>query len=93
MNTAPPALTGTAQVGTTLTSSTGSWSPASGLSFSFRWQRNQEGERWRDIPGATSADYVIAAGDAGVRLRAIVTASGGAGLASAQSAPTTQVVP
>ncbi len=42
VNTAPPTVTGTGFVGQNLTCNTGTWTPASGVSFSRRWYRSNK---------------------------------------------------
>jgi hypothetical protein len=76
MNTVLPAISGTAQVGQTLTASAGTWtnSPAS---YANQWQN--EGS---PIAGATSATYIIQASDLGalITLQVIATNSAGASI-------------
>lgn len=82
--TAPPTISGTPEVGSTLTATTGTWDTA-GLTFAVQWKRNGE-----PIAGATAATYTVTAADQGTRLTAVVTASK-AGLTdgTATSAPVT----
>ena len=87
-NTTLPTITGTAQVGQTLTASTGAWD-GSPTSFAFQWQRcSAAGTSCVDLPGATGGTYVVTAGDAGSTIRVVVTATNSVGSASAASAPT-----
>ena len=61
-----PAISGTAQVGETLTADTSDISDDNGLdnaAFSYQWQRADS-----DISGATSATYTVASEDAGNEL-------------------------
>ena len=88
VNTAAPAIAGTARVGETLTASTGSWT-GSPTSFGFQWLRcNQSGESCVDIPAATGGTYVVTSSDVASTIRVRVTASNGSGSATATSAPT-----
>lgn len=66
--TTPPAVSGTAQVGMTLTATPGAWTP-SGASFTYQWLA--DGSR---IPGATSATFTPGAAQTGTRLSVRVTA-------------------
>ncbi|GAA4753879.1 hypothetical protein GCM10023350_44010 [Nocardioides endophyticus] len=56
-NVVAPTVTGTAQVGQTLTASTGAWAPATGLSFTYQWLIGD-----RPIDGATSSTFTPATG-------------------------------
>ena len=80
-----PVITGTAQVGKVLTSSTGTWTGAT--SYGYQWAGNGT-----PIAGATAASYTPVSGDAGHTLTATVTATGSGGTASATSAPTVPIV-
>jgi Ig domain of plant-specific actin-binding protein len=73
-NNVRPSVSGTAQVGETLTVSNGSWSTAPS-SFTRQWQRcDSDGTSCLNISGATGQTYGIRTGDIGHRLRALVTA-------------------
>lgn len=91
VSTSPPTISGTPQVGQTLTAGTGAWTggPAS---FAFQWQRcDASGVSCVDIGGATGGTYVVGSADVGSTLRVVVTATNAAGSASASSAPTAAV--
>jgi len=91
INTAPPTISGTPQVGQTLTAGTGSWT-GSPTSFAYQWQRcNTGGTACADVAGATTTTYVLGTADAGATIRVVVTASNAAGPASAASATTAVV--
>lgn len=85
-NTAAPAITGTAQVGRTLTLSTGTWSGAAPITYAYRWLRGPA-----VIADATGATYAPVAEDVGAALTGEVRATNGAGtsawVASAPTAP------
>jgi hypothetical protein len=87
-NTVPPAVTGTAQQGQTLTASPGSWTGSPAPAFAFQWRRGGA-----DIAGATAAAYTATGADVGAALSVQVTASNAAGSASAVSAATAAVAP
>jgi len=92
-NTAPPTIAGTAQQGDTLTASSGSWSGATPMSFTYDWRRcNSKGASCASISGAVGQTYVLTPADVGHTLRVDVTAKNGGGSASALSAPTQTVV-
>jgi hypothetical protein len=85
-NTSAPTVTGTAEVGQTLTAHKGSWSGTAPIAYSYQWQRGTA-----DIAGATGAGYTPVAADVGHTLDVVVTASNTAGMASAKSAATAAV--
>ena len=91
-NTAPPVISGTAQVGQTLTASTGTWTYQTTPTYSYQWQRcNESGASCATIAGATSSTYVVQSADNASTLRAIVTAQNADGTGSATSAQTAEV--
>jgi hypothetical protein len=91
-NTSSPAVNGTARQGETLTTTSGSWSGTTPMSFAYRWQRcDTSGNNCNSISGATSQTYVVSADDVGHTLRSVVTASNTAGSASATSSHTSTV--
>lgn len=91
-NTAAPTVSGTAQDGSTLTASNGTFASSSALTYSYQWQRcNSTGAACISIAGATNQTYVLQAADVGNRVRVVVTAHNTDGANSANSA-TTDVV-
>ena len=91
-NTALPAVSGTAQVGQTLSGSTGSWSN-SPTSYARQWTRcNSSGSSCVDINGATAASYLLVAADQGSTIRVRVTASNAAGPGAPATSAQTAVV-
>ncbi len=79
VNSVPPVISGTAQVGQTLSSSTGTWS-GSPTSYAYQWSRcNSTGGSCVDIGGATNPSYLLVAADLGATLRVRVTASNATG--------------
>jgi hypothetical protein len=83
-NTGLPTITGTAKVGQTLTAGNGTWTGASGATFTYEWQRNNAGV-WAAIPGATSNSYTLTAADQTFMVRVKVTATVGGASQSACS--------
>jgi|GEM_PF-2529201 len=94
-NTTLATISGTAQVGQMLVANVGTWEGTQPIAYAFEWQRcSSEGCRF--IPGVTTASYTPASGDAGTRLRVLVTATNAGGTAtsiSALTAPVTAAAP
>lgn len=87
VNTAAPTLSGTTQVGNTLSSTTGSWTATPAVSsYSYQWQRNGS-----NIGGATSSTYTLVPSDDGKNIRCVVTATNIAGSTQAASAATSAI--
>jgi hypothetical protein len=85
-NTAPPTVSGLAQEGRTLTSTSGSWT-GTAPSYSYQWQRcDSGGNGCADIAGASTSSYLVSGADVGATLRSQVTATNTAGSASQPSA-------
>jgi hypothetical protein len=81
-----PVISGTAQVGDVLTSTTGTWTGAT--SFAYQWSGNK-----MPIGGATGATYTPVSGDAGHTLTSTVVATGSPGAtSSATSGATVPIV-
>jgi len=85
VNTAVPAITGTAQVGSTLTSTNGTWTN-NPTSFTRQWLRGGA-----VISGATGVTYDPVQADVGSTLSVRVIANNGTNSAPATSAPTATV--
>jgi beta-glucanase (GH16 family) len=80
VNTAPPAVSGTAVVGETLTCATGSWSGSPAPAFGYEWLSDGA-----PISGAAAPTYTIQSGDRGHALSCRVTATNTEGSAGAVS--------
>jgi hypothetical protein len=86
VNTVAPAISGSATIGSTLTTSNGTWTGTPTPTFAYQWQRVTT-----NISGATSSTYVVQLADAGNTIRCVVTATNVAGSASANTANTASV--
>jgi hypothetical protein len=92
-NSSPPEISGSAEVGHTLSASNGGWSE-SPTSFSYEWQRcDSGGAKCAPIAGASNSTYKVTSADVGATLRVAVTASNSAGASGAVSSAQTPVVP
>jgi hypothetical protein len=90
-NTALPTVSGTAQVGSSLSSTTGSWS-GSPTDYAYQWKRcDPSGNACADVSGATGSSYTPVSADAGSTLRVTVAASNSGGTTLAVSAATATV--
>ena len=86
-NTVAPAITGTARVGFTLTSTTGTWTGRPSPTYARQWKRAGVA-----IPGATGTTYVPVVGDIGSVITVTVTANSIAGSKATTSAATSAVI-
>ena len=90
-NTGLPTVSGTAQQGDTLTTSTGSWS-GSPTSYSYQWEDcNSQGASCSNISAATSSSYRLTSSDLAHTIRSVVVATNARGSASATSNQTAAV--
>jgi predicted secreted protein len=89
LNTVAPAVTGTAQVGETLTTTLGTW--VGSPSLARQWQAN-DGTGWVAISGATGATYTIDVAYLGDTIRCRVTGTTAYGTAVAYSNSTVPVI-
>lgn len=85
-NTAAPSISGTVQVGETLTASAGTWTGVPTPSYSFQWKRDGN-----SIIGATNSTYQLVAADYGAVITVTVTATNSEGASSETSAGTSAV--
>lgn len=95
-NTVAPAVTGNAYVGSTLTSSTGTWSGGGTITYAYQWKSGGSNV------GSNQNTYVPVTGDIGKTITCTVTASNSAGsgtptasaaTASVIGAPVNSVLP
>jgi hypothetical protein len=93
-NTAAPSVSGTTQTGQTLTTSNGTWSGTTPMTYGYQWQDcDASGAGCAAIAGATAKTYALKSSDEGHTLRAVVKASNSAGAASATSSQSQAVQP
>ncbi|MGO9961445.1 MAG: hypothetical protein ACLP50_36640 [Solirubrobacteraceae bacterium] len=86
VNQTRPSVSGTAQEGSVLSASAGSWTGVGNV-YSYEWQRSTDsGQTWAPI--ATGSSYTPGAGDLGAELEVLVSAANAQGSATAASAPT-----
>lgn len=89
VNTMPPNVSGTPQVGLKLTASTGNWNGAQPITYAYQWQQcGASGGSCALIDGAIAQTYTVTAPDVGHTIRVVVTATNSDGTASATSAAT-----
>jgi len=79
-NTIAPVISGTAERGETLTSTTGTWTGTGTITYAYQWKRNGA-----DISGATSSTYVLVAADDNANMTCVVSATDTEGTKSATS--------
>lgn len=93
VNTAPPTISGTPQVGQTLTANNGTWTN-SPTSFSYQWVRcNAGGNSCAPVANGTQRMYTLVGADASRTMRVRVTATNADGSTTAESAQTAPVTP
>jgi hypothetical protein len=99
VNTAQPTISGTPQVGQTLTASTGTWTGTAPITYAFQWRRCPKDGGFGDasncavIAGATTNTYMLASGDVGFTIRVRATATNTGGSASKATNPTAVIAP
>jgi Disaggregatase related len=92
-NTAPPTISGTAQVGAPMTASPGAWSGTSPISYGYQWRRcDATGNSCVGIVGGNAQAYTVSTADVAATLRVAVTATNSAGGVTATSAASAVVV-
>jgi hypothetical protein len=80
VNLSPPVISGIGLVGETLSSTLGTWSGTSPISYSYQWKRNGS-----PILGAISSTYLLVAADGGTNITCAVTATNTKGSSSSNS--------
>jgi hypothetical protein len=87
-----PSITGTAQEGTELFATQGTWT-GSPTSYAFQWEQcGDDGVTCAPIAGATSPSYTPVATDIGIRIRVAVGATNPGGTGTASSTATAAVL-
>lgn len=86
VNTVAATVTGTAQVGQTLSVALGTWT-GGGITYTYQWQKSGA-----NIAGATSPTYVPVVGDIGAPIRVLVTGTNSVGNAVRTTAATANVI-
>ena len=91
-NTAPPTISGTAQIGQTLTAAPGTWTSSTTPTYAYQWNRcDAQGANCAAVTGSTAQTYTVQSADDGKTLRVVVTATNPSGSGSATSAQTAVV--
>lgn len=85
-NTVNAAVTGTAQVGQTLTATENTWT-GGGITYTYQWQKAGV-----NIAGATRRTYVPVVGDIGSAIRVLVTGTNTVGTFTRTTAATSNVI-
>lgn len=80
VNTVLPVISGTATVGSTLSSTTGTWAGTAPITYTYQWKRSGS-----NIASATSSTYLLVQADATFNITCEVTATNIVGSASATS--------
>lgn len=93
VNTVAPSISGTPEVGQTLTGDPGTWTGAPPPDLTYQWQRcDADGTNCVDISGAEGLTYEVTSDDIGKTIKFKVTGTNTEGTADATSDPT-EVVP
>lgn len=90
-NVVPPSVDERPYLGEDVTVNDGEWSGTRPFDLAYQWQRCNAAGECADIPGEDGDTHTVIAADLRSRLRVFVTASNGAGSATAASPITAQV--
>jgi hypothetical protein len=97
VNTGEPRISGSAVVGQTLSTTTGSWTGDQPITFVYQWVRCgtdgglPDGSNCAQIGGATKTTHTLTSSDVGFRIRVRVTATNSAGSTTVASNATSVV--
>jgi hypothetical protein len=92
VNTAPPAISGDASAGGTLTATPGTWNGTQPITFKYQWLIcGNDGNACHDISGATAQTYQPTKNDVGNTIRLKVTATDSSGSTDTTSVPSAPV--
>jgi len=80
VNVVAPVVSGGVLIGQTLTTTDGTWTGTTPITYTYQWQRNGS-----PISGATLQTYLLVYADVGTDVRCVVTATNAIGSASANS--------
>lgn len=80
VNVVAPVVSGGVLIGQTLTTTDGTWTGTTPITYTYQWQRNGS-----PISGATLQTYLLVYADVGTDVRCVVTATNSIGSASANS--------
>lgn len=80
VNTIAPIISGSTSLGSTLTSTTGTWTGTPVITYAYQWKRNGS-----NIIGATSNSYTLVVADSAANITCQVTATNAFGSANATS--------
>jgi hypothetical protein len=87
-NTSSPTISGSAQLGSTLTANTGGWTGPGPITFGYQWSRcDQFGDKCGFVANATAQTYLLTSADVGHTMRVRVEAKNQFGRTFATSAP------
>ena len=91
-NASAPTISGSPNVGSTLTANPGSWTGSAPITFKYQWEIcGANGDACHDIAGAATQTYQVKTADPGNTVRVRVTGSNSAGSNSATSAATARI--
>ena len=82
-------ISGTPEVGQTLTATLDASDPDGDGTFSYQWQSSSDGSTWSDITGATASSFQLTAAEEGRQVRVVVSYVDGQGFS--ESVTTTSV--